>query len=68
MLPWKVRSVCAPQYQLTPQETSRLLVETYESLVQQQDQEGIALILDAIKSGNRKNRYALAGLLIRATN
>lgn len=68
MLPWKFRSICAPQYQLTPQETSRLLVDSYESLVQQQDEEGIALILEAIKSGNRKNRYALAGLLIRATN
>ena len=68
MLPWKMRAGYTQQYQLTPQETSRLLVETYESLVQQQDEEGITLILDAIKSGNRKNRYALAGLLIRATN
>ncbi len=68
MLPWKMRSICTPQYQLTPQETSRLLVESYETLVQQQDEDGIGLILDAIKSGNRKNRYALAGLLIRATN
>lgn len=68
MLPWKMRSANASQYQLTPQETSRLLVETYESLVQLQDEEGIALILEAIKSGNRKNRYALAGLLIRAAN
>lgn len=68
MLPWKMRTSTTQHYQLTPQETSRLLVETYESLVQQQDEEGIALILDAIKSGNRKNRYALAGLLIRATN
>lgn len=64
MLPWNGIS----QYQLTTEETSKLLVETYESLVRQQEEEGIALLLDAIKSGNPKNRYALAGLLIRATN
>ncbi len=68
LLTWKMRADDSLRHQLTPQEASRLLVETFESLVQQQDKDGIHLIIDTIKNGNRKNRYALAGLLIRATN
>lgn len=69
LIPWEMRDGGhKSKYQLTPHDASRLLVETFESLVQTQNEEGIDLLLSAIKNGNRHNRYALAGLLIRATN
>ncbi len=54
-------------YQLTPEEISRILVESLEALVQMQDNDVIDILLDALCHGNEKNRYALAGVLIRAT-
>lgn len=54
-------------YQLTPEEVSRIFVESLESLVQLQDPLVIDTLLDLIQRGNEKNRYALAGVLIRAT-
>ncbi|MEM1282448.1 MAG: HEAT repeat domain-containing protein [Chlamydiota bacterium] len=55
------------QYQMTPEEESRLLVESFESFVQMQDDRGISILLQAIRDGNKNNKYVLAGLLIRAT-
>lgn len=55
------------QYQMTPEEVSRLLVESFESFVQTQDDRGIGILLQAIRDGNKNNKYVLAGLLIRAT-
>ncbi len=55
------------KYQLTPEETSRLLVESFESLIEAQDERGIDILLHAIRYGNSNNKYALAGLLIHAT-
>lgn len=54
-------------YQITPHESSRLLIETFEAVTKKQDHNGINGLLKAIKNGNHKNKYALAGLLIRAT-
>lgn len=54
-------------HQLTPDDTSRLLIESFESFVRSQDERGIDIIFDAIKNGNEKNRYALAGLLLQTT-
>lgn len=66
MVPWEMRThLC--NYQLTPKETSRLLVEAFEAFASQQDEQGIDVLVDAILNGNPKNKYALAGLLIRAT-
>jgi hypothetical protein len=56
-----------PGYELTPTEVSRLLVDSLESLVGMQDNETIDIILNAIQHGNPKNKYALAGILVRAT-
>lgn len=53
-------------YELTPEETSRLLIEAFQAFTINQDQLGIATLLETIRSGNQKNKYALAGLLIRA--
>lgn len=54
-------------YQLTAEETTRLLLESIEALAASQDDHGIDTLLDTIQFGNAKNKYALVGLLIRAT-
>jgi HEAT repeat protein len=66
LVPWELDDNHA-LYQITPHETSRLLVETFEALTRKQDNDGINCLLEAIKNGNNKNKYALAGLLIRAS-
>lgn len=53
-------------YQLTPEDTSRLLIESFEAFVQTHDDKGIDILLEAIQNGNSNNKYALAGLLMRA--
>lgn len=54
-------------HELTPEETSKLLIEVFETFAANQDDHGIQALLDAIQNGHEKNKYALAGLLIRAT-
>jgi HEAT repeat protein len=54
-------------YSLSPEETSRLLIETYSALAESRKEKSIALLLEVIQRGNHKNRFALAGLLLRAT-
>ncbi len=54
-------------YALSPDETSKLLIETFEAFARTQEDQGITLLLTSLLNGNSKNRYALAGLLIRAT-
>lgn len=66
MVPWDEREH-ASSYQLTPEETSRLLVEAFEALAASQEDIGINVLLHAIQYGNAKNKYALAGLLLRAS-
>lgn len=56
----------ASAYQLTPQETSRLLIEAFAAFTERQDETGINALIDAIQNGQTKNRYTLAGLLVRA--
>lgn len=64
-VPWEVRSDLS-SYHLTPHETSRLLIESFESLARSQNNEGIQVLLEAIQKGNQINKYALAGLLLRS--
>ncbi|MCH9609534.1 MAG: hypothetical protein S4CHLAM45_09300 [Chlamydiales bacterium] len=52
---------------LTPEEESRLLIDCYEALAAAQNRQGIETLIHAIAEGNKQNRYALAGLLIRTT-
>ena len=54
-------------YELTPHETSRLLIKAFESFAKTQEDQGIEVLLQALSEGNPKNRYALAGLLLRAS-
>ena len=65
MLPWTDRNI-GNHFQLTPEEISRLLVEAFVTLADQHDTEGIDVLLSAIQEGNEKNRYALAGLLLKS--
>ncbi|MEI6242558.1 MAG: HEAT repeat domain-containing protein [Chlamydiota bacterium] len=62
---WKMRQ--EDHYNLTPEETSRLLIEMYTAVALRKNEKGILGILKALQEGNPKNRYALAGLLLRAT-
>lgn len=67
-VPAELRKRSEGSYQLTPEETSRLLIETFETFVRMKDTKGIDVLIEAIQNGNSKNRYALAGLLIHASN
>jgi HEAT repeat protein len=64
-LPWEVK--LGVSYELSGEETSRLLVEALEVLAHQQEDKGIDILLETILQGNPKNKYGVAGLLIRAT-
>lgn len=66
IVPWNLRSEVETTFKLTPQETSRLLVEAFEAFVSTQDDKGIDMLISVIQSGNSKNKYALIGLLMRA--
>lgn len=65
ILPWTEQQRTST-FQLTPEETSRLLVEAFVTLAERHDPEGIDLLLSAIQKGHKKNRYALAGLLLKS--
>jgi HEAT repeat protein len=54
-------------YSLTKEESTRLLLDIYIAMASKQDKNSLKLIIDSIKRTNPKNRYALAGMLIRAT-
>lgn len=64
-IPWEMR-LNPSSYQLTPEETSRLLIESIEALARAQDRVSLEILIEGIRFGNEKNKYALAGLLIRA--
>ncbi len=64
-LPWHLRKNNT-SYELTPQESTRLLLETYQALSDRHDEQGIEILLQGLKNAHPKNRYAIAGLLIHA--
>ncbi|HLB52739.1 MAG TPA: HEAT repeat domain-containing protein [Chlamydiales bacterium] len=66
LLPWKFRLEQA-DYSLTPDETSHLLIESFLSVANQRDEKSINFLLEAIQYSNPANRYALMGLLMKAT-
>src|SRR5262249_52145484 len=63
-LPWHLRLNSSP-YELTPEESSRLLLEIYRTLASHHDNDGLEILLRGLRN-DPKNRYALAGLLIHA--
>lgn len=66
LLPWKYR-LEQSEYTLNPEETSRLLIEAFLSIANRRDEKSISFLLEAIQLGNPQNRYALMGLLMKAT-
>lgn len=66
LLPWKFR-LEQSDYTLTPDETSHLLIEAFLSIANRRDEKSIAFLLEAIQFSNPANRYALIGLLMKAT-
>lgn len=52
-------------HELTPEDSSRLLIEVYQTMAERQQESSIDILLDALANGNIKNRYVLAGLLLR---
>lgn len=62
--PWELGK---NSYTLTPEETSKLLIDSFETFAAQQDRQGIETLIEAMATGHSKNKYALAGLLLRAT-
>ncbi|MCH9633129.1 MAG: hypothetical protein S4CHLAM6_14810 [Chlamydiae bacterium] len=54
-------------FEINPMETSQLLLESYLAIAQTQDSEGIEVILDSLANNELKNRYAIAGVLILAS-
>lgn len=66
LLPWKFR-LEQSDYSLTPDETSHLLIESFLSVANRRDERSIDFLLEAIEQSNPINRYALIGLLMRAT-
>lgn len=66
LLPLNVRNESGASFNLTPQESSRLLVGAFEAFVSTQDDKGIEMLISVIQNGNQKNKYALIGLLMRA--
>lgn len=66
VVPLDQRDLADAAFDLTPQETSRLLVEAFESFVATQDDKGVDVLISLIQTGNPKNKYALIGLLMRA--
>lgn len=53
-------------YSLTPQETCKLFIKAAISLAEEKDQESLGALLTALCLGHPKNRFTLAGLIIRA--
>jgi HEAT repeat protein len=66
ILPWKFR-LDQNEHVLTPEETSKLLIDAFLSVASRRDEKSIAFLLEAIQKGNAANRYALMGLLMKAT-
>lgn len=66
LLPWKYR-LEQSDYTLSPEETSHLLIEAFLSIANRRDEKSIAFLLEAIQYSHPINRYALMGLLMRAT-
>ncbi len=62
-VPWELDPT---PHELTPTETSRLLIESFEALAGKRNEEAIEALRKAIHEGHPSNRYPLAGLLLRA--
>lgn len=55
------------RFTLTAEESCRFFIEALDGLLSRQSHKGVETLIHTIAYGNPKNRYALAGLLIRTT-
>lgn len=53
-------------YSLSPEEISGLFIESFNALATNHDPEGIQFLLESLRDGHSKNRYAFAGLLLKS--
>lgn len=63
--PWEIGK---ETYLLAPKEKSQLLIAILEAFVMNQDPAGIDCLIEILVSGHPKNKYAIAGILVRATH
>jgi HEAT repeat protein len=61
---WPMRMT--DHYHISPEESSQLLIGSYEALTERQNLEGIDILLEALSEGSSHNRPVLAGILIHA--
>lgn len=64
-LPWAAR-LSESNFDLTPEESSSLLIESYQVLAERHDENSIEFLLNALQEGENKNIPVLAGILLRA--
>ena len=51
---------------LSPEEISGLFIESFHALAINHDPDGIEFLLESLRDGHSKNRYAFAGLLLKS--
>lgn len=64
-LPWAAR-LSESHFDLTPEESSSLLIESYQVLAERHDEKSIDFLLSTLQEGENKNLPILAGILLRA--
>lgn len=53
-------------YELTPQESARLLIESLEVLSEKEQKESLDLLLKVLREGHKKNRFVIAGFILKS--
>jgi HEAT repeat protein len=53
-------------FELTPEEKSRFLIETYEAIADKKEEKSIQILVEALAKAEGANRFILAGILLRA--
>ncbi len=66
VLPWRMRQEKS-RHELTLDDSCALVIQSFATLAEMQDEKGIEALLKAIRNGNPHNRYTLAGLLMRSS-
>jgi HEAT repeat protein len=64
-LPWAAK-LNESNFELTPQENSALLIESYQVLAEEHTEESIDFLLDSLHQGQPANIPILAGILLKA--
>ncbi len=64
-LPFDIR-LPDTSFELTPEESSLLLIESYEALAARHEEGCIDILLKTLKEGNPKNRCVIAGLILKS--